>query len=212
MSCKYKEHINKIISSANFDIEVISIENISKLDKHLSYCICNSPLINNLINEDVNLINKDFYALNKSKKDIQLLLENSNIFVPKITTTPDCFPLYFKENRHEGIVKKVNSLNEIPNVNDYYLEEIIVGFKESKYYFIYDKVFDAENEINNQKIKKLCFDICNILNLQIFSIDVITNENINYVIDVNPSPGFYKSDIARNYFIKYLNKLINLKD
>ena len=104
------------------------------------------------------------------------------------------------------MLKIINNINQI-DIDDYYLEEVIYGI-ESKYYFVFDKLFDKNNEIIDKNLLKLANDIKEILSLEVFSFDVIYKENINYVIDVNISPGFYKSDISRSYFI---NKVKDIK-
>ena len=70
------------------------------------------------------------------------------------------------------------------------------------------KLFDKNKEIIDKNLLKLANDIKKTLYLEVFSFDVINKENINYVIDVNISPGFYKSDISRSYFI---NKVKDIK-
>ena len=101
--------------------------------------------------------------------------------------------------------ENINNTNQI-DIDDYYLEEIISGI-ESKYYFVFDKLFDKNNEITDKSLTKLANNIKELLSLEVFSFDIINNKNINYIIDVNISPGFYKSDIARSYFINLIKDI-----
>ena len=56
-------------------------------------------------------------------------------------------------------------------------------------------------------IESYCEKISKILNLEIFSLDIINNNNSYIIIDVNSSAGFYLLDDARNSLIKEIEKM-----
>lgn len=196
---KYLGQVDKIIKESSFECKYAFIEDNFSYENYIIYSFTKLDDINK------NVINYKFYQNYKSKLEVQQLLSNNNIATPKILYKINN-EVYLKENKHEGLVKLINNINQI-DIDDYYLEEVIYGI-ESKYYFVFDKLFDKNNEIIDKSLLKLANDIKEILSLEVFSFDVINKENINYVIDVNISPGFYKSDISRSYFI---NKVKDIK-
>ena len=128
---------------------------------------------------------------------------SNKINTPSILSKVNTFA-YLKENKHEGVVKIINSIDDI-DLTNYYLEEVVKG-EESKYYYVFDLLFNSDSKIIDKDLNNIANVIATSLNLDVFSFDVIKKDNINYVIDVNIYPGFYKSDIARSYFISYIER------
>ena len=195
-SNKYEGQIDKIINQASFKVNKVYIEDNFSYDDSIIYSFANVTKITK------NIINYKFYLNYKDKKQIQIELSNK-IFTPKLLNKVETIA-YLKENKHEGVVRKVKK-NELIELNNYYLEEVIEG-KEYKYYFVFDSLFDNLNTIFDNNLLNIAKVIKETLLLDIFSFDVIKKDNINYVIDVNVSPGFYKSDVARNHFISYIER------
>ena len=195
---KYLGQVNKIIKESSFESSYSFKEDGFSYENNIIYSFTNLDKVNK------NVINYKFYQNYKNKLQVQQLLSNNNIATPKILNEINS-EAYLKENKHEGIVKLINNTNQI-DIDDYYLEEIISGI-ESKYYFVFDKLFDKNNEITDKSLTKLANNIKELLSLEVFSFDVINKENVNYIIDVNISPGFYKSDIARSYFINLIKDI-----
>ena len=195
-SNKYEGQIDKIINQASFKVNKVYIEDNFSYDDSIIYSFANVTKITK------NIINYKFYLNYKDKKQIQIALSNK-IFTPNILNKVETIA-YLKENKHEGVVRKVKK-NELIELNNYYLEEVIEG-KEYKYYFVFDSLFDNLNTIFDNNLLNIAKVIKETLLLDIFSFDVIKKDNINYVIDVNVSPGFYKSDVARNHFISYIER------
>lgn len=196
-----------------------------KLEKSIIYFLCNSFLIKEIVelSKNVNcyIFNETFFRSNYTKLEIQKILSQNQIKIPKIfeiskITTAE-FPVFCKENLHAGIVLKaytkntlIKFFNKFPQ-DKFYIEETINGQAEDKYYWIRGKLYSKENSKINNKVKNDCAKIAKILNLEIFSIDVIKNDKQYVVIDVNPSAGFYLLDEARNNFIKELEKEVKEK-
>ncbi len=195
-SNKYEGQIDKIINQASFKVNKVYIEDNFSYDDSIIYSFTNVNKITK------NVINYKFYLNYKDKKQIQIALSNK-IYTPTIINKVKTIA-YLKENKHEGVVRKVKK-NELIELNNYYLEEVIEG-KEYKYYFVFDSLFDNSNTIFDNDLLNIAKVIKETLLLDVFSFDVIKKDNINYVIDVNMSPGFYKSDVARNHFISYIER------
>ena len=195
-SNKYEGQIDKIINQASFNVNKVYIEDNFSYDDSIIYSFSDVNKITK------NIINYKFYLNYKDKRQIQIALSNK-IFTPNILNKVETIA-YLKENKHEGVVRKVKK-NELIELNNYYLEEVIEG-KEYKYYFVFDSLFDNSNTIFDNDLLNIAKVIKETLLLDVFSFDVIKKDNINYVIDVNVSPGFYKSDVARNHFICYIER------
>lgn len=195
-SNKYQGQIDKIVSTSSFNVKKAFIEDGVDYTNNIVYSFTR------LINVSSNVINYKFYLNYLSKKQVQVLLSDK-VNTPKLLTKVDDIA-YLKENKHEGIVKKITNTDNI-NLSDYYLEQVIEGI-ENKYYYVFDSLFDNISKIIDKDLLNIASTICNTLQLDVFSFDVIKKDNINYVIDVNVSPGFYKSDIARNHFISYIER------
>ena len=208
---KYTDHINKIINQSDYKIDVIDEKDILLLnDNDVIYSLITNNLNLN-IDRFTNFINKDFYIKKINKKNIQMLLLNNNINTPKILNKIKNYPIYLKENQHEGLVKKIYNEIELfdytSNLNDYYIEEYIELQNEIKCYYIFGNVYNKTTQIFDNKIVTLLNKVSKTLALDIMSVDILVKNNTYYVIDVNQSPGFYLSDIARLNLIKKLKEM-----
>ena len=208
---KYTDHINKIINQSDYEINVIDEKDILLLnDNDVIYSLITNNLNLN-IDRFTNFINKDFYIKKINKKNIQMLLFNNNINTPKILNKIKNYPIYLKENQHEGLVKKINNEIELfdytSNLKDYYIEEYIEPQNEIKCYYIFGNVYDKTTQIFDNKIVSLLNKVSKTLALDIMSVDILVKNNTYYVIDVNQSPGFYLSDIARLNLIKKIKEM-----
>lgn len=212
---KYNDHINRILNESIRKIELFYLEDINNnnvlfnKDDFIYILSSNYKLIADAIFKikDYNIINKRFFNKGLSKLDTQLLI-SSYIDIPKIVTKFENNILYYKENRHEGLVLKINTLDEYNNINrniDYYLEENIDGI-ENKIYYVYGNVFYKYNTNYKNELDDICLKVSNSLNLDVFSMDVISTIDKHYCIDINFSPGFYLSNEARASFLKIINK------
>ena len=193
---KYQGQIDKIINQSPFSIERKYIEDNYDYQNDIVYSFVKLNNVNELV------INYKFYLNYKDKKEVQNILSNK-INTPSILSKVNTFA-YLKENKHEGVVKLINSIDNI-DLTNYYLEEVVKG-EESKYYYVFDLLFNSNSKIIDKDLNNIANVIATSLNLDVFSFDVIKKDNINYVIDVNISPGFYKSDVARTYFISYIER------
>ena len=123
-SNKYEGQIDKIINQASFKVNKVYIEDNYSYDDSIIYSFTNVNKITK------NVINYKFYLNYKDKKQIQIALSNK-IYTPNILNKVETIA-YLKENKHEGVVRKVKK-NDLIELNNYYLEEVIEG-KEYKYY------------------------------------------------------------------------------
>lgn len=208
---KYVDHIKKIINQADYEIKVIDELNILSLkEDDIVYSLITNNLTLDIYKFNY-LINKEFYSKKLNKKDIQIMLIENNVNTPKILKKVNVYPVYFKENKHEGFVKMLNNEEELfsltKQINDFYIEEYINFHKEIKCYYIYGHIYDKNIEIFDNEILSICNNVAKILGLDIMSLDILFNDNNYYVIDVNQSPGFYLSDIARLNLIKKLKEM-----
>ena len=92
------------------------------------------------------------------------------------------------------------------NISDFYCEKIIDGGKEIKIYCINNVIYNNDKIIEDKELNELFRKITDALEIETYSADIIYKENKNIVIDINPSSGFFGSDIARKYFLKYVIK------
>lgn len=196
---------------------IMKNENVN-FNNHVVYFLCNSSLVHKVINKYKNIncyfINQKFFEKDYSKLEVQQLLKKKGICTPEIHIFDGKekinYPIFCKENSHVGINFVAYSENTLVkffskfNVSDFYCEEIIKGGKESKLYFINGTVFDNSKSVRNNRINELFEQLSKILNLESFSADIISIEENDTVIDINPNSGFYGSNIARENFIKYV--------
>lgn len=202
---KYNDHINKIINEADYKIHVTNDLNDINIDSVIYSLITNYDFRVD-ISKYNKFINNNFFIRNLNKKDIQLLLKDNGINTPNIYSKIEQYPVYVKENKHEGLVNLINDSSEYVSENSY-AEEYIEYDKEDKYYYVFGKVYDTFTEISDEFIIELCCKIVKILSLDVMSIDVLYKDDKYYVIDVNHSPGFYKSDIARKELIRKIKEM-----
>ncbi len=231
----YTEQVKKLKKESKLQTEVIYIEDLVDSDSTFSnfensiiyFLCCNSPLVPTAIQklESYNcyIINKQYLIKNYLKLDVQRLLNKNNISVPKIYIIENIeninFPIFCKENRHEGIIIQVyNKITlkrffEKFNITKFYLEESVANNnmkeKEFKVYFVEKKIFLKNITNYNKNLEEICKKVSVALdNLEVFSVDIIQNTNGEYfIIDVNPSAGFYLSDDGRRYFLDRLTKI-----
>lgn len=216
----------KIKEQSNFYTEIIYIEdyimNKKKIENSIIYFLCNSELVKGIINikeiDNCYIFNKKFFENNYTKLEMQNILKNNYIQVPRIIDKNSInrinFPTFCKEDRHGGIVLKTYTSNTINrffekfNKDDFYLEESIIAQEELKLYFVRDFIY-SKGKINDV-LKTICTKVSKQLQLEIFSIDIIKDfEDNYYVIDVNPSAGFYMLDYAREELIKNIEDIMN---
>lgn len=226
----YTGQIKKIKAESAIETQIVYIEDfVEESEKYhitpedvVYFLCCNSELIVDAINIlkscGCYIINEVYLEKNYKKYDIQNLLANNNVLVPEINCENSIenidLPIFCKENCHEGIIfQAYNKISlkkffEKFNIEDFYFEKVIVGNgnigEEEKYYYVDGETFGkSDTKVATEEVKKICNDISKSLsNLEVFSVDIIqTKENNNFVIDVNPSAGFYLSDNGRKYFL-----------
>ena len=160
---------------------------------------------------------------NYTKKEIQIFLKKKNIKIPKLYTENifdnNNFPIFCKENMHTGITLQLYNRNtqdkffEKFDYRDFYLEEPveIKDSREIKVYCVNGEVFYKNNqEQNNIVINDICQKVIEIFNnIEVCSIDFIYNDEELYLIDFNPSSGFYATDNGRKGFVNYCKKIVN---
>lgn len=230
----YTGQVKKLKEESPIETQIVYIEDYVEKSENYSFnkedviyfLCCNSELIRDAINLlkqfGCYIINESYLENDYKKYDIQELLAKNKVPVPIINRENSIenikFPIFCKENRHEGII--FQAYNKITlkkffekfNIQDFYFENVIVGNgnvgQEEKYYYVAGETFGkSDAKIVMKEVKKVCGDISKALNnLEVFSADMIqTKENDNYVIDVNPSAGFYLSDKGRNCFLNKVN-------
>lgn len=214
---KDSEILVNIIYIEDF-IKIIDKEKI--LENSIIYFLCNSILINEILESAKHLecyiFNKYFFENKYTKIEIQNILISNKIRTPRLYKNYKIdefeFPIFCKENRHAGIVFKAYTKETIIrffekfNQNNFYLEESLNIQEEVKFYYINGKVYSKINILGD--VNEDCIKIAKVLNLEIFSVDFIKYNNEYYIIDVNPSAGFYMLDNARMKFIDELKNII----
>ena len=218
----------KIKNATKLHVNIIWIEDFIlikdkyiELENNIIYFLCNSPLITQIINllENINcyIFNKSYFKNNFTKLQMQKILISSKIKTPKIFNYEHIeeveFPIFCKEDVHAGIIFKAYTSNTIIkffekfNKDKFYLEESINGQEEIKCYFIKENIYTKNNIEIDKVVKKQCENISKQLNLEVFSVDIIKYKGKHFVIDVNPSAGFYLLDEARNKLIYELERV-----
>lgn len=208
---KYENSLDgakKIKNEADFDVEIFEIER---------FCQDNNY---NLIKEDDVIF---FLCASDLIYQVTVKLEKNKINIPKLYTENinenRQFPIFLKENIHTGITLQLyndstqNRIFEKFNYKDFYLEEPvkIKNANEIKVYCVNGEIFYKNNQEQiNEDINNICKRVIEIFNnIEVCSIDFIYNDDEFYLIDFNPSSGFYSTDKGRKGFIKYCNKIIN---
>ena len=163
----YTGQVRKLKNESKLLTEVIYIEDLVSSNSTLMdfensiiyFLCCNSPLvpiaIQKLEKYDCYIINREYLIKNYLKLDVQRLLLENKISVPEIYTIENIenvkFPIFCKENRHEGIIIQVyNKISltrffEKFNTSEFYFEETVdnnnINLKEFKVYFVEGKIF-----------------------------------------------------------------------
>lgn len=222
---KYENAIEgaNLIKNNLTNCNILVIEDFIKQNKTIKesiiYFLCNTNLIQKTIKklENCYIYNEKYYLKNYKKLDVQKKLQNNNLSVPKIIKYEDIknkdYPIFCKENIHVGIT--FQAYNQITiekffskfNTEKFYLEESISKisnrFNEYKVYYV-DGYMTGKNNSKrvSKKIKKVCTKISKVLELNVFSVDILETSNNYYLIDVNPASSFYLSNNSRKKFIK----------
>lgn len=192
-----------ISNNNNIQIQNEDIILIMSNDSYISKFI---ETVNNCI-----ILNKKFLKYNYDKLKVQKILQENDISVPNILNLNEIenkhFPIYCKSLKHTILSKKIENFTELNDFtlkndsNNFYIEQNVLNgnLTEFKIYFVKDEIFYYDNieETNKETISKVMLEISKILSLDVFSMDVIMNEEIYYVLDVNPMPGFYMSKNSR---------------
>lgn len=183
-----------------------------------------TELIKNLSDKGAYVINNDFLKGNRSKFYVQKTIKDVGVLVPKHVTIHDVktlknacsilkFPLFLKSVEH--VHKIFNGKNETEIINfwqttnkslGWYLEESIEGENTvlEKYYCVSDKFFNMNGTKIAASVTGTLNLISNTLKLEAFSAEFIFDGNSYYCIDINPAPAFFRSAIAREYFVRSL--------
>lgn len=221
----YWENVDKIKSHNMSGVKQIYVEdylnspiNFSKED--IVYFLTNTLLVKEVINKINNqcvVINRGYYLNDLTDKySIQQKLYNNKIMVPQLLSADSLnrysFPIMCKSKSHANFIIAIFTLSTFTdimlkyNVGDFYLERFIKCTRELKAYFVKDKTFLYDNENNFKYFKELnetLRKIGNLLNLEVFSVDILLTENAFYVIDVNPAAGLFNSKASRQYFVEW---------
>ena len=224
-----KDKLKNIIKKINEEtsIKVIFMEDYiiakNKLQKgSVVYVINNDErvfkqFINSQNVKECKIINKQYYLKNLNKEKIQQILNNNNILVPKIfdyNNLNNNFPVMCKSKNHTIFTGKFDNKKTLEfflqdkNIDDFYFEEVIDKnkFFEYKLYFVNKEFFfyDDVNKLTIKNLSNVLNTISSILNLEVYSIDIFTNGTKTFIIDINPSAGFYKSKQARKKLISII--------
>lgn len=220
-----------IKNEMNCPCEVVYIEDFVKNNNYntideddIIHFSCNSCLVYNVMEKIKNIncfiFNKEFIEKKYGKREFQLKLKDIGIDIPKIYTDIKnlSFPIFLKENSHTGIIiqaftqKTVSILNEKFNDIDYYYEESLTKKREEtiegKYYYSDGSVYAEDGHSVPKGIIDICNKIKNNINIDIYSIDVITKNEKCFVIDFNSSVGFYSSKYGRKGFINMVSRIL----
>ncbi len=226
----FSNQLNKIQNDSFIETEILEIENFCLSSKRMklsdSECVyflcCNSNDVKKCIDkiDGGNIINKTFLIQEHDKLTCQKKLMFSNIDVPKIYSGANLdiklinYPIFCKENKHQGItfqaynIRTINYFFQNYDVNNFYFEESLRSIDEIKLYYINGTIIKKDETNNNdEELIKICKNVSKVLNLEVYSMDVLKFNNKYYVIDVNASAGFYLSNIARKEFLYYVGEL-----
>jgi len=224
----YKESANKIVKALKIRADIIWIEEFmctenkeEKLKNSVIYFLCNSTLVKELVKslKETNcyIFNKEFFEKNYTKLEMQKKLIDNEIKTPRIfenfDTKKSKLPIFCKENIHAGMVFKIYTQNTINKFfekfshDKFYLEESIESNLEIKLYVVNNNIY-TKNDIEDPScVKDICMKISQVLNLDVFSVDIIQKDSDYFVFDVNPSAGFYMLDEARDKLIYEIEKI-----
>lgn len=115
-SNKYMNQIKRIVKEAFFKVNIIYVEDYLKnndliKESDLVYILCANYYLVRRIKHISHLINNQYFEKCLSKKDVQNLLKVHHILVPNIFYDFQ-ENAFFKENNHEGMVKKLSTIEE----------------------------------------------------------------------------------------------------
>lgn len=189
-------------NNSNFEINVDDVVYILSNDN-----VLNNKLIENLSIVDCKILNKNYYLSNYDKQQIQQILFQNCVPVPKIINLNDDFvgKVICKPKNHTLAVNIFDDMNSLrcflknKDANEYYIEKFEEYEIEYKIYFVNNKMFFYEevNAVDNKLLNETLNKISDILKLDVYSVDVLFNAQQFYIIDINPSAGLFKSKDAR---------------
>ena len=65
-------------------------------------------------------------------------------------------------------------------------------------------MYDNEKDFRYiEKLTTIFKKISDVLNLQVFSVDILMSDEKFFVIDVNPAAGLYNSKLSRQYLVEW---------
>lgn len=163
------------------------------------------------------IINRSYYTRNFNKFETQKLLKDNGLSVPNVLEfehiNKKSFPIMCKSKKHADFVIAVHTLGALNDIfskynkNDFYLEQMIDTNEEIKIYFVKDEIYfydGYKNKKISKEISELCRRISKVLSLEVFSVDVLVNNEKLFVIDVNPAAGLYNSVFARKKLVEWV--------
>lgn len=212
-SDRAKKITNDVLNSEFYFLEKLQIKNLRDIVKNnIIFFLTNSKISKNLMNLirrkkiDCKILNYNFLSKNYNKLSVQKNLMKNRITVPTVYQNNLKFPLYVKSINHSDMIAKVYNFKSLNGIRKnilkkcYFEQSVENNFqKEYKVYFVERKVYFSEelNNVQQKEILTICNKISKILNIDVFSSDIIYNSENYYVIDVNPAPGFWNSQEAR---------------
>ena len=201
-----------------------------KQKKSLVYLLTNDdyiPIYVELLkNINIKIINESLLSKNLLKFVLQERIKRNGVCIPNSIWVSDKselnnlnkieYPIFIKSQKQASKIilvknemefyKKIKSIN---NINEYYIEKAIDA-KEyilKKYYCVKGSIIDMDF-LTDKKIpawlKAILKNISKSLEAEVFSVDIFINlSNKNYFcIDINPASSFFRSDLAREKFVK----------
>lgn len=211
---EYSEENTEIIYIEKYNLKSNEIQ-----DNEVVFFLCNTPLINSVINslndKKCYIINKKYFLNELSKLEIQEKLIKNKISCPKIIPYEDLtksdFPVMIKENMHAGITMLAYNTTSYDrffskfNKSEFYLEEYLKCNEEKKIYYI-NGILRTNKSDTNFFSSYYYNMIASILHLDVYSVDIMQCDENDFVIDVNPSPGFYLLDEARRILVDVIKE------
>jgi len=229
------ELIAKEANERGLGCEIIFIEDIilsingenEKMERRLLYFLTNIDDVPTYVayfkSHGCNIVNQTFLSGESSKFYLQNKIKKAGIVVPKSFSVLNeiialqiademNFPIYIKSQNQASTVIRVKKKSDLSeklalfarNNEEWYLEEAIEGadVELQKVYYVDGKV--ASNS-GIEKANEIFQTISRTLDLEIFSVDIISSKNgVYWIIDVNPASSFFKSDSARCLFVEFL--------
>lgn len=207
-----------------YPCEIIYIEDFVKNSAYntiseddIIHFSCNSALVYKVLEEirSVNcfVFNKKFLMKKYNKKALQLKFKSIGINIPKIYNDLENieYPVFCKENIHTGVVFQICTkkaleciISKIDTKLFYYEESLIKKGKlsiENKYYYSNGKICAKNGKFVPKEIRNISAKIKNNIDIDIYSMDIIYYEGKYFLIDFNPSVGFYLTNSGRKGFL-----------